>query len=64
MRTVPCPRCGTPARFSADNKWRPFCSERCRMIDLGLWASEKYRVPVQEDKQAPDAPDDAGKEDA
>ena len=34
------------------------------MIDLGLWASEKYRVPVQEDKQAPDAPDDAGKEDA
>ena len=28
--------------------WRPFCSERCKMIDLGAWASERYRVPVAE----------------
>jgi len=30
--------------FGPENKWRPFCSERCKMIDLGLWASERYRV--------------------
>jgi uncharacterized protein len=31
--------------FSPENPWRPFCSERCKMIDLGAWASESYRVP-------------------
>ena len=45
---MPCPRCGAPAEFSPRNKWRPFCSERCKMIDLGNWASERYRVPVDE----------------
>jgi len=34
--------------FGPENKWRPFCSERCKMIDLGLWASESYRVPDKE----------------
>jgi endogenous inhibitor of DNA gyrase (YacG/DUF329 family) len=29
----------------ADNPWRPFCSERCQMMDLGRWANEEYRVP-------------------
>ena len=43
-RLVPCPQCRKPARYSADNPWRPFCSERCRAIDLGAWASESYRV--------------------
>ena len=33
--------------YSPENRWRPFCSERCRMIDLGKWASEEYRVPEQ-----------------
>jgi endogenous inhibitor of DNA gyrase (YacG/DUF329 family) len=41
--------------FAPENPWRPFCSERCRIIDLGNWASEAYRVPV-----APEAPPDAG----
>lgn len=44
-RTIACPRCGKPTEYSPQNKWRPFCSERCRMIDLGGWASESYRVP-------------------
>ncbi|MBI4123503.1 MAG: DNA gyrase inhibitor YacG [Betaproteobacteria bacterium] len=48
VRKVPCPRCGRRAPFSAENQWRPFCSERCRLIDLGLWASEGYRVPSEE----------------
>jgi endogenous inhibitor of DNA gyrase (YacG/DUF329 family) len=53
VATVPCPRCGTPAPFAAANKWRPFCSARCRLIDLGNWAAENYRVP-----EAPAKPDD------
>lgn len=48
MRTVPCPRCGAPAAFGAANKWRPFCSERCKAIDLGDWANERYRVPAED----------------
>jgi endogenous inhibitor of DNA gyrase (YacG/DUF329 family) len=47
---VPCPRCGQPAAFSRQNKWRPFCSERCKLVDLGAWASERYRVPAEDPK--------------
>jgi endogenous inhibitor of DNA gyrase (YacG/DUF329 family) len=43
-RTKPCPLCGKPA-FQANNPYAPFCSERCKLIDLGQWASGKYRVP-------------------
>lgn len=46
-RLVPCPTCRRPAVFGEGNPWRPFCSERCRGIDLGAWASEDYRVPAQ-----------------
>lgn len=46
-RQVPCPTCAALAPIAASNKWRPFCSERCRMIDLGAWASERYRVPAK-----------------
>lgn len=53
---VRCPQCGADAEWSAANKFRPFCSERCRLIDLGAWASESYRVPVQE---APDLPSES-----
>jgi endogenous inhibitor of DNA gyrase (YacG/DUF329 family) len=47
-RKVPCPRCGALSAFDPANKWRPFCSERCKMIDLGAWAAEDYRVPTEE----------------
>ena len=45
-RKVACPGCGATAEFSAANPWRPFCSERCRLVDLGGWASESYRIPL------------------
>jgi endogenous inhibitor of DNA gyrase (YacG/DUF329 family) len=45
---VACPTCGEPAVWTPGNRWRPFCSERCKLIDLGQWAAEKYRVPVAE----------------
>ena len=41
-RVVSCPRCGTPRRWEhRQSASGPFCSERCKMIDLGAWASEK-----------------------
>jgi endogenous inhibitor of DNA gyrase (YacG/DUF329 family) len=49
VKIVSCPRCGAKTEYSPQNKWRPFCSERCRMIDLGKWAAEDYRLPEQDD---------------
>ncbi len=47
-RIVKCPRCHKSVKFSPDNPYRPFCSERCKLIDLGQWAEEKYSIPVLE----------------
>ena len=61
MKLVSCPRCGAQAPYSPDNPWRPFCSERCRTIDLGAWATESYRIPVpdtQADEVADAEPDE------
>lgn len=44
-RMVACPNCSTLAEFSPANAFRPFCSERCKLIDLGVWASEGYTIP-------------------
>lgn len=45
---VTCPTCGKPVEWTPEQRWRPFCSERCRLIDLGEWAAESYRVPSEE----------------
>lgn len=44
-RRVSCPQCGKEMLWDTRNPWRPFCSERCKLIDLGQWASESYRIP-------------------
>jgi hypothetical protein len=36
-----------------ESAFRPFCSERCRMVDLGAWATEQYRVPAEPEREAP-----------
>lgn len=41
MALVTCPTCKRTLDWSSENKWRPFCSERCKLIDLGNWAAEK-----------------------
>jgi endogenous inhibitor of DNA gyrase (YacG/DUF329 family) len=51
---VSCPTCHASVAWIAENRWKPFCSERCKLIDLGQWATEKYRVPVEEQKQEPE----------
>ena len=43
-----CPHCGE--KFSQKEKFFPFCSDRCKQIDLGNWALERYKVPVTESK--------------
>ncbi|HEY0269294.1 MAG TPA: DNA gyrase inhibitor YacG [Methyloradius sp.] len=43
-RTVTCPQCGGASIFSPENAFRPFCSERCKLIDLGQWATESYTI--------------------
>lgn len=47
VRTVRCPACSGESRYAADNPWRPFCSERCKNLDFGAWASAHYRVTTQ-----------------
>lgn len=59
-RQVRCPQCGGESVWSPDNPYRPFCSERCKLIDLGAWASETYRVPVQEEPGGPPGGDEPG----
>jgi endogenous inhibitor of DNA gyrase (YacG/DUF329 family) len=51
-----CPTCDKPAQWQ-DNPHRPFCSERCKLIDLGAWVNEEYTVPGEE-VTIPDEPED------
>ncbi len=45
MRPRRCPVCGREVRFEGElTKTYPFCSKRCRLIDLGEWLSERYRI--------------------
>ena len=45
---VACPTCGKEHAWDSNNRCRPFCSERCKLIDLGKWANEAYRVEQRE----------------
>lgn len=47
-KVVACPQCGAGVEWNPASRFRPFCSERCKLMDLGAWANERYRVPVTE----------------
>ncbi len=51
----PCPTCRTVIPWEG-NPHRPFCSPRCRLLDLGRWLDEEYRVPVAEDPEPAEDP--------
>ena len=53
---VACPTCAAAVSWIPENRWKPFCSERCKLIDLGQWATEKYRVPAEEQEPEEDPP--------
>jgi endogenous inhibitor of DNA gyrase (YacG/DUF329 family) len=58
-RIIACPVCGKATAYAASNRWRPFCSERCRTCDLGAWATESYRIPaLPNDEEGGKSPDD------
>jgi len=48
MATVACPTCQRPVQWSEASPWRPFCSERCKLLDLGAWMSEQRAIPGEE----------------
>jgi len=55
-KTVKCPHCGAAVPWVSASTYRPFCSERCKMMDLGAWASESYRIPASEEAPPGDEP--------
>jgi endogenous inhibitor of DNA gyrase (YacG/DUF329 family) len=65
IRTPKCPICGKPVAPRASNRAFPFCSDRCRLIDLGKWLGEEYRIAGQRAGDGVEAPArrDDGEED-
>ncbi|MCB0408102.1 MAG: DNA gyrase inhibitor YacG [Bdellovibrionales bacterium] len=63
-KKYPCPQCGKETEYLLENDYRPFCSERCKLIDLGKWADEEYKVPSEEPAtEGPWVPEDSESED-
>ena len=56
LKNIKCPTCRKSTPWEG-NPFRPFCSERCKMLDLGAWAGEEYRIPADQ------KPDDEEPED-
>lgn len=54
--TTPCPTCKAPAR--TDQRWHPFCSERCKLLDLAAWFGERYTIAGE--RGEPELPPDQG----
>ena len=42
-----CPGCGGDSVYAPSNPYRPFCSARCKNVDLGAWANEDFRMPAK-----------------
>jgi endogenous inhibitor of DNA gyrase (YacG/DUF329 family) len=53
-----CPTCRRPIEWSDEFPQRPFCSERCRLIDLGAWLSEQHAIPGDPSESSGDTPPD------
>ncbi|MEM9101154.1 MAG: DNA gyrase inhibitor YacG [Pseudomonadota bacterium] len=51
---VPCPICQRQVQWNDKFPFRPFCSERCQLIDIGAWSSESYRIDGQHDESGDD----------
>ena len=55
---VACPVCRKSVLWNEQSPFRPFCSERCRLIDLGQWASEQYTIAADDQSDLLSQPDD------
>lgn len=58
-----CPMCKSPVRPRLENRFFPFCSERCKLIDLGKWMGEEYRVPGKPEEAEDEQPAQLQKDD-
>ena len=61
----PTPLCPYCRRRPVDPAWQPFCSERCKLVDLGKWLSEEYKIsePLDEAQNQPPPPQHRGRDD-
>lgn len=50
---VSCPVCHKAVVWNEQSPFRPFCSERCKLIDLGQWASEQYSITADDQSDTP-----------
>jgi uncharacterized protein len=57
-RIVTCPTCGGDSVYAPENPFRPFCSERCKNVDFGAWASESYRMAARPPLHDGELPED------
>lgn len=63
MSEIRCAICARPIERRPANRWYPFCSDRCRLLDLGKWLAEDYRIPVKPDEEDEAQPSPEGRED-
>ena len=56
-RIVSCPTCQASVKWTAQNAFRPFCSERCKLIDFGAWADEQHIIEGDADHQGVNSED-------
>ena len=61
LKTTRCPRCDSTVTWDERSPYRPFCSERCHMIDLGAWLSEEHSIPGEDAPQPPEVTDTLSK---
>ncbi len=54
-RKIHCPTCDAPDTWKEDNPYKPFCSSRCKLIDLGEWANESRKIPGEGADKVDDA---------
>ena len=54
-KIIKCPECGKSTEYSPVNENRPFCSQRCRLIDLGEWIEGKYKIDTEETEHQPES---------
>ena len=60
--TVKCPTCHRPVEWSESSAYRPFCSDRCRLIDLGAWLTEQHAIPDESGAEGAEAEDTQDRE--
>lgn len=63
MTSPRCPICAKPVERRPANRFFPFCSDRCRLVDLGKWMGEEYRIPGPPAELDEETPDDPGRGD-